>query len=88
MICQVAHEFQAEISMNSLFEQGENDAAWSLLSSLSSSGVSGDTVEIQWRYIWETGDWRVWGMMLRDRQPSQWRASIVRFRVSYFGKAA
>jgi hypothetical protein len=27
-------------------------------------GVSGDTVEMQWRYIWETGDWR-W-LVVRD----------------------
>jgi hypothetical protein len=51
-------------------------------------------VEMRWRYGGDTvekvgiGDWRLWGMMLRDRQPSQWRASIVRFRASYFRKAA
>jgi hypothetical protein len=40
-------------------------------------------MEIHW------GDWGLEAvrMMLRDRQPSPWRASIVRFRASYFGKA-
>jgi hypothetical protein len=59
LIRQVAHEFQAEINMNSLFEQGENVA--------SCQGLGARN--------WGVGarDWRLEAarMMLRNRHSSQ-----------------